>query len=357
MYFKTLDQVRLYLESHSLSEKEELMIFVADNSSCYLNELMDYLNNKNITFFGGIYPALLVGPKKRCEGFIIQRLEPIFTTLVLPFLMRCKLDLNSIQNSTALILVDGLSSKMKDLTDTVYNKLGNHINYIGGGAGFSDLNHRPCIFNNKGIYKDALIISIIKSEIKIAVKHGWNRLAGPFFVSKSEDNILSQLDYENAFEVYKHVIEEFEDLILSSQDFFTFAKDHPFGIVQNGHSDIVRDPIMLNEHNEIVCVASIPKDKDVYILKGDIKTLLASSIEVSEECSENNFEKYQPLLFNCISRSLFMGERFEEELSNIQIKMKHPVLGTLSIGEIASLNNGNIEIHNKSTVLGAINMA
>lgn len=59
-------------------------------------------------------------------------------------------------------------------------------------------------------------------------------------------------------------------------------------------------------------------------------------------------------LSDCISRAMFLEERFEEELQNIQAKMKYPVEGALSFGEIASKRNGELAIHNKSTVLGLL---
>ena len=51
---------------------------------------------------------------------------------------------------------------------------------------------------------------------------------------------------------------------------------------------------------------------------------------------------------------MFLEDRFEEELENIQSKLDYPLEGVLSIGEIASNSNGQIEIHNKSTVLGLL---
>jgi hypothetical protein len=72
--------------------------------------------------------------------------------------------------------VDGLSNKMKDLTDTIYDKLGCNVKYVGGGAGFYDLSHKPCIFNNKGVYQDALHLCIVRSRAKLAIEHGWKKL-------------------------------------------------------------------------------------------------------------------------------------------------------------------------------------
>lgn len=354
MYFETLEQLKHYTESLTFLEGDELLILVGDQYAEKVDSLINYCNEKSIKMFGGIYPGLLNGTEYKRHGFIVQKHTSVYTSLVLPYLMRCSLDMTQFQNATALVLVDGLSSQMKVLTNTIFKKLGQSVKYIGGGAGFYDLQHRPCLFNNDGLFKDALIVSIIDNDMIIDVDHGWNRLEGPFRVTDSLDNVLKELDGENAFEVYKHVIEEESNIALSKEDFFVFAKDHPFGIVNGNGNDIVRDPIALNENYEIVCVADIPYDSEVYILKGNIDTLLSSSIEVSMRCAKKRFPRNIPLLFNCISRAMFMEDRFEEELSNIQKFIDEKVEGALSIGEISSLKNGSLEIHNKSTVLGLV---
>jgi len=339
-----------------IKPKEELMILVGEGGSKDVEELINFLNTKSITFFGGIYSRLIVGNKSYSNGFIVEKYEPVYSSIVLPSLMRFKLDPNEYKGSTAIILIDGLSAKMKELTGTVFNKLGANVNYIGGGAGFYDLKHRPCIFNNKGIHKDVLHICILKSNVQIAVKHGWNKLEGPFRVTESSDNVLCKLDNYSAFDVYRDVIEEHERITLYKEDFFSYAKDHPFGVVKKGKTDfVVRDPIMLNEQNQIVCVADIPEDSEIYVLKGNIDTLLSASLQIAEYCAANAPEKYSPLLFNCISRAMFMEKRFDEELTNIQNKLKFPVQGAVSIGEIASQENGDLVIHNKSTILGLLN--
>lgn len=354
MYIEKFQDFKDYVSNLEIADCESLMVLVGDKSEATVNDLINYLNAKKINFFGGIYSGLLVGDKNERTGYIVKKLEPIYSSLVLPYMMRIKLDPETLAGSTAIMLVDGLSSKMKDLTDTVYEKLGKNVKYVGGGAGFYDLSHNPCIFNNNGIYKDALHICIVKSEAILAIEHGWKKLQGPFTVTKSYDNITSELDNENAFEVYKNVIEEEENIILSKEGFFTFAKDHPFGIDEGFGRVIVRDPIALNEENEMVCVATVPQGSQVYILKGDADLLLESSKKIATICAKDAPDEYTPLLFDCISRAMFLEERFNEELRNIQSKMKYVVEGALSIGEISSKSNGEIVIHNKSTVLALL---
>jgi hypothetical protein len=355
MYFNNIEKLKDYVKEIEMKPSEQLMIFAADRSASEIDEVIEYLNEKEVKFFGGIYAGLLVGEKHLREGYIVNKLEVEYSALVLPYLMRYKTELNPSEDYTAIVLVDGVSSQMKALTDTIYSKMGDTVKYAGGGAGFYDLSHRPCIFDNKGKYEDVAYVCIVKSKLNLAVKHGWKKLRGPFIVEESRDNILSKLDNYDAFDVYREVIEEERRITLYKEDFFTYAKEHPFGIVQKGKIDlVVRDPIALNEDYEIVCVADIPENSEVYILQGDINSLLSSSLQIAENCAADAPDKYKPFLFDCISRAMFMEERFEEELYNIQSKLKNVVEGTLSIGEISSGTNGGIQIHNKSTVIGIL---
>ncbi len=180
-------------------------------------------------------------------------------------------------------------------------------------------------------------------------------MRGPLKITKSNGNILQSIDNENAFSVYNDILEEVENIRLSREGFFAFAKDHPFGIVLKGTAEVVvRDPIAVNEDNEIICVADIPQDAELYVLHGNVSSLLASSEQIAAECSKFSASAYTPYLFDCISRAMFLEDKFDLELYNIQRLIKYPVEGALSIGEIASQENGSLAIHNKSTVLGLL---
>lgn len=355
MYISSIKQLKLYIEQLTLSDGEELMVMVADGSADDVEQIREELNLKGIKFFGAIFPGLLNARKLERNGFIVDKVKVLYSTIVLPYMMRFKMDIEEIKGATAIVFNDGLSPKAQVLVDTLYGKLGNNVKYIGGGAGFYSLQHNLCIFDAKGIYKDVMYVCVIDSSVEIAVDHGWKRIQGPFQVTKSEDNVLSAIDNEIAFEVYKHVIEEEKNITLSKEDFFFYAKEFPFGIKKGDKMDIVRDPISINEAEEIICVASIPEGSEVYVLNGDTDALLHSSKNIVSKCSQKGSGiKHIPLLFDCISRAMFMEERFEEELHNIQDKLNAHLFGALSIGEISSVEGGDIQIHNKSTVLGLL---
>lgn len=354
MYFDSNDSLCTYLESRPLKDTEKLMLMVGEASADTLPQLRETLNKKGITYFGGIYAQLLVGEKHLSEGAIAFIVEPLYCGLVLPHMMRLKQSPESFKGCTAITLVDGLSSDMKVLTETVYRKLGDHVQYLGGGAGFYDLKHRPCLFDEKGMYEDVLYLCIVKADVKLAVKHGWTKLIGPFTVTRSVDNVLSEIDGQPAFDIYREALEDAEDILLSKEEFFRYAKEHPFGILQDDDSVIVRDPISVTDDRAIICVANIPEQKEVYVLSGDVNTLLASSQDIAAYCAEHQPDTYHLLLFDCISRAMFLEEKFKQELSNIQCSLNEMLYGALSIGEIASSYSGELVIHNKSTIIGLL---
>jgi len=356
MYYESLSALKDFVSSSALSSEDQLMIMVGDKSADQVAEMIQFLNERNVSFFGGIFPGLIVGKENKRDGFIAEILQPVYSSLVLPFMMRFSQDKEKLKGYTAIVFVDGLSGKVKDLTDTLVGKLGSNVTYVGGGAGYYDMIHRPCIFNSKQVCQDAMYVCIVKNETHLAVEHGWRKLNGPYFTKNSHDNILTDLDNYTAFEIYRRVIEEEENLTLFKEDFFLYAKDHPFGILEEDGSIIVRDPVSVNEKDEIVCVAGIPAGSEVYVLKGDCDSLLESSMKITIAARLNAPEKYKPLLFDCISRAMFLEDRFTEELENIQGGMRYCVEGALSLGEIACRDNGELVIHNKSTVLAVMDI-
>lgn len=354
MYFKNIDVLKDYFEKEDFSKPREWLVFLADKSDYFLKDLMNYCNKQNINLMGGIFVGLLVQEDYHREGLIVLEIHSIFKTKILPHMMRSCTQQDKIIHNAAIVIADGLSPQFRVLMDTLFNKLEDQVTYVGGGAGYYDLVQRPCVFDNKGLYKDVAIVAILDHPAVVNYRHGWERLEGPFLANDAVDNILSEIDSLPAFELYKDILYDHIHEYMTPDTFYHFSKGHPFGINLGQEVDVVRDPISVNDRNEIICVAGIPEESEIYILQGNVDTLLKSSFEVAKACRKNHFSDYSVLLFDCISRAMYLEEAFKKELGNIQVIIEKPVYGALSIGEISSLNNGKIQIHNKSAVLAVI---
>jgi hypothetical protein len=101
---------------------------------------------------------------------------------------------------------------------------------------------------------------------------------------------------------------------------------------------------------------NIPQNSIINILKGEVNSLIKSSgIAVKELVEKLNPEENQDvILFNCITRSVFLKDDFVKELDEIKSHMKSnsTLFGALTLGEITNDTNEYISFHNKSCIVG-----
>lgn len=346
-------------------KKDTLFIMLAEKNNTDLELLVELLNNKNYIFFGGIFPGLIYANKKYETGAIISKIElaskPYLVeglnnnNIILPSFNEFK---DTTSPLTAIVLVDGLTSNISNFISGLFDRFGNSVHYLGGGAGSLSLIQKPCLFTNDGVYQDAAVISILESKSNLTVKHGWEYIKGPFVATKTEKNIIKELNWENAFTVYKKVVEEDSGEEINSENFFNIAKGYPFGISRDEDEYIVRDPIAVNEKNELICVGEVPENSILDILKGKSESLINAAKFAIEKFSYPNENIKNVFVFDCISRVLFLEEDFEKEIDNVYTaipKINKRVIpeGVLSLGEISSYQ-GYLEFFNKTIVIGLI---
>ncbi len=71
------------------------------------------------------------------------------------------------------------------------------------------------------------------------------------------------------------------------------------------------------------------------------------------DCEQN---ENSVILFDCISRSIFLGDNFVKELEEIEKQMKPSknLFGALTLGEIVNNGNEYITFYNKTCVIGVL---
>ena len=103
--------------------------------------------------------------------------------------------------------------------------------------------------------------------------------------------------------VEQHSGREFTD-----DNFFDIAKGYPFGIVKNDAECIVRDPLMVNENNELVCVGEVEDNMLVDILNGDKESLVSAAKEATVASLNKTESPRKAIIIDCISRILFLDK-------------------------------------------------
>jgi hypothetical protein len=345
------------------SGAKSLLILACDENGFEPEQVDNKLQSVSAAVFGGIFPQIIFGQTKLEKGSIVYGLPVAVDVFHVEKLSDSEQDYydqiepiaeNIQPGSTLITLVDGLSSRIAALLESLYGTLGSNNQYLGGGAGSLSFEQKPCLFSNAGLRQDCAQITQINTRISLGIEHGWHPFAGPFLVTGAQDNTINSLDYRPAFELYREVVEADSKQTFNDSNFFDIAKAYPFGLDSLKDDVIVRDPL-LQKDNDLVCVGEVPGNHMIHILKGEADNLLAASAQCVKSAVKADTDYQFALLFDCISRVLFLEERFQEEVDNIYSGLPDsvPLIGVLSLGEIADSGNTCLEFFNKTTVLGA----
>ena len=364
-----LGQINNIISNLEISANETLLLMIGEDSTLDFDWLFEQLNSMEISFMGGIFPGIIHGKNNFKDGAILKILpitsKPIMITGLEnnDFEISRLLEHLEIGNTqiTLFTLIDGLTSNVATYLQKLYHHYGNSVKYLGAGAGSLSLVQQPCIFSNEGFFQDAAIICLVNLKVSLGVEHGWERLEGPIVATRVEKNVIHELNWKNAFEVYKEIAEKDSGLTFNDENFFDIAKCYPFGIFREEREDLVRDPISVNENGSLICVGEVPENTVLYILKGKNNALIQSAkIAIESSISHLTEDIKHTIIIDCISRTLFLEEEFPKELEAISEAMPDSdekeslPQGVLSLGEISSSGNGHLEFYNKTLVIGVL---
>ncbi len=345
-------------------EVSTLIVLAGDDSDLAPELITPMLRTITKPLYGGVFPQLAAG----CEHFtrgaiVIGSRRPAHATVVhdlsdasVPIAPQIA---NAIApdatNALMLLFVDGFAKRIAALIRALFEEFGVENNYIGGGAGSLSMRQQPCLFTNDGMLQDAAILLQLDWPSGVGVSHGWEAISEPLNVTSAHHTTIKTLNYEPAIDVYRRIVEPVAGQPVVADAFFDVAKGHPFGIRRLDSDVIVRDPLVLTPEGDIVCIGEVPEGAFVQILRGDAESLISAARRASELAQQSFPDGHTPrfrFVIDCISRSLFLGTDFQRELAAIDDGL--PMVGALTLGEIANSGRDFLEFYNKTAVVGLI---
>lgn len=375
MYLSQFDTPTLIdaLGCFDLRQDHCLGVFLGQDEHPDLEDLRNRLGELGVPFFGGVFPGVVHGGRKYSRGGLLTPLPALVRPQVvrdpgagpdtIPSILG-DLARENPQGVSLLVLVNGLFPHIGAFLKDLYHVAGSDPWYFGGGAGTLELVRQPCLFDSDGVYQDAALVLPIPASGSLGVRHGWEVLQDRLLASRTAGNVLKEINWDGAFPVYRKIVEEDSGLSFEKEDFFRIAKGYPFGMLREGGEHIIRDPIARGVSDEMVCVAEIPENATLAIMKGKPENLVQAAREAATEGLRGldpSTRRSGVWIMDCISRAIYLEDRFEEELQAVQEKVRgagveEPLRGLLTLGEIASLNNRGVAFLNKTIVVGAFHV-
>ncbi|NLX12912.1 MAG: histidine kinase [Phycisphaerales bacterium] len=355
---------RLLKEVTGLPEVQSIMILACDENGFSPSQIDPILAEMQIPVFGGVFPEIIHEKEKLTRGCIVAGLTTRAEVQIIPGLSDVSADYEALigkagasaATRTIIVFVDGLARRISAWVDALFNVFGLQVNYLGGGAGSLSFEQKPCLLTNEGLVQNCAVLAKLSLVSGVGVSHGWTEVAGPFQVTESDRNVIQTLDWAPAFEVYRKIVESHSAKTFTKDNFFEIAKCYPFGMVKLGSEKIVRDPLMVQGGDSLVCVGEVPRGSYVHILTGDVQSLVSAAeraLILGEQYFPPTSGRKTTLLIDCISRVLFLQDEFRRELEAVQ-RPNTSLIGALTLGEIANSCEEYLEFHNKTVVVGVL---
>jgi len=266
-------------------------------------------------------------------------------------------DFNNIEELKGLMIIsDGSKTNGTFLIEGINESLKPDTPIFGGMAGdlarfektFVDLNTCP---NSENV-----IVIGFKGNIQINTGccAGWKEMEIEFKITKSEGNVLFELDNKNAYdELYTLLAPKDEDDFTKNTLFF------PFQLSTKNGDQIIRTPIAVDHKNKRITYAGeMPEGCIVKLMKAGSLTLLESTTEACEEAKSDHDNQFV-FATSCVGRRVVMDKMANEEF--LEMKDTFPkdskFFGFYSYGEFARVKNntsGSCLLHNQTFTIASI---
>lgn len=182
---------------------------------------------------------------------------------------------------------------------------------------------------------------------------GWDEFGPPRTITRSEGNILFELDNEPALDLYKRYLGEEAQGLPGSALLFPLSI-RPSRDAEG--SEVVRTIVGIDEAAKSMTFAGdVPTGYLARLMRGNFDNLVDGAGKAAEAAGTG--KPCLAVLVSCIGRKLLMGQRIVEEVEIVSDVLggKANLIGFYSYGEISPHGfTGKCELHNQTMTITTI---
>ena len=256
------------------------------------------------------------------------------------------------------VISDGLSVNGSELVAGINSVNERQVIVTGGLAGDgADFRQTLTGLNSKPVAGQVIGIGFYGSHLKTGngTVGGWDEFGHERVITKSDKNILYEIDGKNALELYKTYLGDYINELPGSALLFPLSlkKD-------NTAVPVVRTILSINEENSsMVFAGNMPEGSRVRFMKASFSNLISGSSQAAADSVGGTNENHSGLaiLISCIGRKLILNQRTEEEIEAARAVFGKNVAmtGFYSYGEICPFKSeAYCELHNQTMTITTI---
>lgn len=258
-----------------------------------------------------------------------------------------------------IVISEGLNINGTELTNALNNVFDDKLSITGGLAGDqANFEETVIVYNNE--IKPNMVVGIGFYGEDIAFGYGsmggWDSFGVDREVTRSEANVLYELDGKPALELYKRYLGNHAKNLPASALLFPLSFR-----TSDSETALVRTVLSVNEDDgSMVFAGDIPQGEYVRLMKANFDKLVDGAFDAAEmsKISLKQSNADLAILISCVGRKLVLKQRVEEELEAIQevIGTQVTTTGFYSYGELSPVKpfEKHCELHNQTMTITLI---
>jgi hypothetical protein len=251
-----------------------------------------------------------------------------------------------------LVISDGNLINGDDLISGIQEVIDPSVLISGGLAGDADRFKKTLVGLDNNIKEgNVVLMGLYGNHITVGTgtQGGWDVYGPERTITKSEKNILYEIDGENALDLYKKYLGKYADGLPSSALLF------PISVRKKEEKTfLVRTILSIDEKNkQMVFAGNIPEGAEVRFMRSNFDRLINAASDAGNQAV--SLMKNKPvdlaILVSCVGRKIVLGDRVEEEIEAVAESMlpNTTIAGFFSYGEIApNKDEYNTKLHNQT---------
>ncbi|MBS1730777.1 MAG: FIST C-terminal domain-containing protein [Bacteroidetes bacterium] len=256
-------------------------------------------------------------------------------------------------------IVDGITDSFeRDATG------GREVTLFGGKAGDDLALEETFVFTNGKSSNNAIVALIIdadKIDVRGIATCGWSAIGTTKTVTKSEDNIVYNIDDKPALDTLLNYlgVEIKQD---GDRDIVTFLSSwfYQLQVERENSEPVIRTAMFANKTDRsLICSGNVPQGSKI---KFSMPPDFDSIDKVVADCKTIKDNEHQQadalIMFSCVSRHLSFGLVVKEEIEQVQQIWNAPMAGFFTYGEYGKSftarqagRTGKNEYHNNACCL------
>ncbi len=259
------------------------------------------------------------------------------------------------------VLSDGLQVNGSELVVGLTAHLPPDTTITGGLSGDAGRFEKTLVIHDdQARCNEVALIGLFGGSLKIGYGSlgGWDSFGPERLITRSDGNVLYEMDGKSALELYKHYLGEHAEGLPATGLLFPLS-------LRSGDSDdgVVRTILAVDEENQSMTFAGEMREGSyVRLMKANFNRLVDGAMGAAETSLQaiNGANPELAILISCVGRKMVLKQRIEEEIEAVRETLgpQSTFTGFYSYGEISPFTPGaKCELHNQTMTITTLSEA